>query len=70
MRDNAANITAAIQEGGFTNTGYIDHTLQLVINDNLKVDAVPDLIKTVKAVVGHLHRSSASQQLLSNNYKQ
>lgn len=58
VRDNAANTTAAIQDGGFANIGCIDHTLQLAINDSLKVDAVSDLIKTVKAVVGHCHRSS------------
>ena len=66
VRDNAANITAAIRDGGFANIGCVDHTLQLAINDSLKVDAVADLIKTVKTVVGHFHRSSASRQLLSN----
>ena len=66
MRDNAANITAALRDGGFANIGCVDHTLQLAINDGLKVVAVSDLIKTVKAVVGHFHRSSASRQLLSN----
>ena len=66
VRDNAANITAAIQDGGFANIGCVDHTLQLAINDSLKADAVSDLIKTAKAIVGHFHHSSASRQLSSN----
>ena len=63
MRDNAANITAAIRDGGFANIGYVGCTLQLAIND---INAVSVLIKIVKAIVGHFHRSSASQLLLSN----
>ena len=52
MRDSAADITAAIRDGGFANISCVNHTLQLA---SLKVDAVSDLIKTVKAVVGHFH---------------
>ena len=51
--DNAANITAAIQEDGFVHIGCVNHTLQLAINDSLNVDAVSDLLKTVIAIVGH-----------------
>jgi len=66
VRDNAANITAAIQEGGFIHIGCVDHTLQLAINDSLKVDLVSDLLKSVRAIVGYFHCSSALCQLLSN----
>ena len=31
VRDNAANITAALRDGGFANIGCVDHTLQLAI---------------------------------------
>ena len=55
MRDNVANISAAIRDGGFANIGCIDHTLQLTINNSFEVDVVSDLIKTVKAV-GNFHR--------------
>ena len=66
VRDNVANIIAAIRDGGFANIGCVDHTLRLAINDSLGIDAASDLIKTVKVVVGHFYRSSASWQLLSN----
>ena len=60
-----ANITTAVQEGGFTHIGCVDHTLQLVINGVLKGETMTELLKTVRAIVGHFHRSSAAHLLLS-----
>ena len=66
VRDNAANITAAVQEGGFAHIGCVDHTLQLAINDGLKEHVITELLKTVRVIVAHFHRSPAARQLLSN----
>jgi len=66
IRDNAANIVAAVREGNFANIGCVDHTLQLAINDGLKVEAIIEVLKIVRSIVGHFHRSPAARQLLSN----
>ena len=66
VRDNAANITAAVREGGFAHIGCVDHTLQLAINDGLKEHVITELLKIVRVIVGHFHRSPAGRQLLSN----
>ena len=70
VRDNAANITAAVREGDFTSIRCVDHTLQLAINGGLKVEAVTDILKIVRAIVGHFHRSPAAHQLLMNTQTQ
>jgi len=70
IRDNAANITAAVREGDFTSIGCVDHTLQLAINDGLKVEAVTEILKIVRAIMGHFHRSPAARQLLINTQTQ
>ena len=66
VKDNAANITAAVREGDFANIGCVDHTLQLAISDGLKVEAVMEILKIVRAIVGHFHRLPAARQLLKN----
>ena len=55
---------AATREGGFNHIGCINHTLQLVINDSLKGDAVVDLLKSARAIVGHFNRSPVARHLL------
>ena len=64
VRDNAANITATVREGGFAHIGCVDHLLQLAINDGLKQETVTGLLKIALCVVGHFHRSPAARQLL------
>ena len=66
VRDNAANITAAVRDGGFSHIGCVDHTLQLAINDGLDNENVTGVLKSVRSIVSHFHRSTASRQLLSN----
>jgi len=64
--DNAANITAAVREGGFAHIGCTNHTMQLVINDSLGDEAIVDVLKSVRSIVGHFHRSATSSQLLNS----
>ena len=66
VRDNAANITAAVREGGFAHIGCTDHTVQLVINDSLGDETIVDVLKSVRSIVGHFHRSTTSRQLLNS----
>ena len=66
VRDNAANITAAVRDGGFSHIGCVEHTLQLVINDGLDNENVTGVLKSIRSIVGHFHRSTASRQLLNN----
>ena len=66
VQDNTANITAAVRDGVFVHIGCIDHTLQLAINDGLDDEVVAGILKSVKSIVSHFHRSTSSRQFLSN----
>ena len=50
----------------FIINGCVDHTLQLAISDSLKGDAVSDLLKLVRAIVGHFNPSSVARHLLDS----
>ena len=53
--DNAANITAAVRDGGFTHIECVDLTLQLVIIDGLDDEIVAKVLKCVRPIVCHFH---------------
>ena len=55
VRDNTANISVAVREGGFAHIGCTDHTVQLVINNSLGDEAIVDMLKSVRSIVGHFH---------------
>jgi len=40
--------------------------MQLVINDSLGDEAIVDVLKSVRSIVGHFHCSTTSRQLLNS----
>lgn len=66
IRDNAANIGAAMRAGNFTSLGCVAHTLQLVINDSIfKDEEITILIKKCRKIVGHFKKSKQANQYLN-----
>jgi len=64
VTDNAANITAAVRKAGLTHLFCFAHTLNLVVQNGVRV--VKQVQDKVKAIVEHFHRSSvACEKLLA-----
>ena len=62
--DNAANITKAVQQAGFTNIRCLAHTINLATNKGLAVRDVESLIKRVRKIVEYFHRSCKAVTVL------
>jgi len=69
VSDNAYNIVGAITNLKLKHFGCFAHSLNLIVQDALKISTISDTISTVKSIVGHFKRSSnASHEL--NKYQQ
>lgn len=57
VSDNANNIKSAITNLGLKHFGCFAHTLNLIVTDGLKVEAITIIINKVKTIVSHFRRS-------------
>ena len=62
--DNGANITAGISLLGVTQLSCFSHTLQLVVEQALKLPDISKLTARCKRLVAHFNRSAKSYVLL------
>ncbi|XP_055842657.1 E3 SUMO-protein ligase ZBED1-like [Episyrphus balteatus] len=62
VTDNAANMKAAVRLGGWEHFPCVAHTLNLMVRTGLTV--VRDILKKIKAIVEHFHRSSVATKKL------
>ena len=69
VSDNASNIKSAIaNELGWKYFGCFAHTLNLTVQDALKI--VKDIIEKIKTIVSHFRRSTIANSKLENFQKQ
>ena len=67
LRDNAANMVKAMQDGSFDDFGCFAHTLQLVVHDGvLSQSAVGNALAVCRHIVGHFKRSSFNRVKVYN----
>lgn len=64
VTDNAANMKAAIRLINYEHLPCIAHTLNLVVRAGLQDCGLEELIKKIKAIVGHFHKSSIAAKKL------
>ena len=65
IADNASNMDLALRLGEWRSRHCFGHTLQLAINDGLKMSlGVQDMIKSAKAIVAFFHRSTKATEKL------
>ncbi|XP_036327161.1 zinc finger BED domain-containing protein 1-like [Rhagoletis pomonella] len=64
VTDNAANMKAAIRLGKIEHLPYVAHTLNLVVRAGLQDSEIERLIKKIKAIVEHFHRSPVATKKL------
>ena len=65
IADNASNMDLALRVGEWRSRHCFGHTLQLAINDGLKMSpGVQDMIKSAKAIVAFFHRSTKATEKL------
>lgn len=69
VTDNAANMLVAARELGITHLSCYAHTLQLAIQDALKVPAIEKALAHARRLVGHFAHSSKSVQALLDAQK-
>lgn len=66
VSDNANNIKNAITKDlGLKHLGCFAHTLNLIVNDSLKVEAIMEIINKIKTIVSHFRRSCSANKKLS-----
>jgi len=64
VSDNAYNIKGSITILGLKHFGCFAHSLNLIVQDALKISTILDIISILKSIVGHFKRSSnASHEL-------
>lgn len=63
VTDNARNITAAIKLTGWTHLPCLAHTLNLVVQDGIKL--IQPIHKKVKRIVEYFHHSTTAKEKLS-----
>lgn len=70
--DNAANIKKAVNNSthNLRHIGCFAHTLNLVAQQCLKVEAVSAIVNNVKRIVGYFHRSTTAKGVLSQKQDQ
>lgn len=65
VSDSASNIKNAIStELGWKHLSCFAHTLNLIVNDALQVDAITEILNKIKIIVGHFKRSYISNEKL------
>lgn len=65
IADNASNMDLALQLGEWRSRHCFSNTLQLAINDGLKMSpGVQNMIKSAKAIVAFFHRSTKATEKL------
>ena len=65
ITDNAANVDLAMRLGQWSSRHCFGHTLQLAIEDGLKISpAVQAMLKSAKAIVSFYHRSTKGMEKL------
>ncbi|GBP41625.1 Zinc finger BED domain-containing protein 1 [Eumeta japonica] len=64
VTDNAANMKAAIRLTNYEHLPCVAHTLNLVVRAGLQDSGLGELIKKIKAVVEHFHRSPIATKKL------
>ncbi|PIK50913.1 putative zinc finger BED domain-containing protein 4-like [Apostichopus japonicus] len=66
LRDNAANVIAGLTQTGIDHQSCLIHTLQLVINDAIKVQrSVNDMLTVARGIAGHFNHSPLAHHRLS-----
>ena len=70
-RDNAANMKKAMKDADFPSFGCFGHTLQLIVNDGILLQArVSELLVTCRKIVGHFRHSTLAYHNLNEIQKQ
>ena len=69
VTDNAANMLTASQVAGVMHVSCYSHSLQLAINDGLKIASVSRAIAAGRRLVAHFNRSSSATQALIRHQK-
>ena len=64
ITDNASNMTLAAKEAGLKHSGCFAHTLQLCIEDGLKISSLSKALGASRRLVAHFNRSVLSTQAL------
>lgn len=65
VSDSASNIKNAIsKELGWKHFSCFAHTLNLIVNDALHIDAVTEILEKIKIIVGHFKKSCISNEKL------
>lgn len=63
VSDNANNIKNAITKDlDLKHFGCFAHTLNLIVNDSLKVEAITEIINEIKTIVSHFRRSCSAKK--------
>ena len=71
VTDNATNMLAGIVEAGWNHLPCFAHTLNLVVQDSIKLDpTISELQAKCKAIVSHFHRSTKSSEKLRSVQEQ
>ena len=66
VADNASNMDLAMCLGGWKSRNCFGQTLQLAIDDGLKMSpGIQDIIKTAKAIVAFYNRSCKATEMLT-----
>ena len=64
VTDNAANMSVAAKEANFDHAGCFAHTLQLCVEDGLKMPAIDKALGAGRKLVSHFNKSVISTQAL------
>ena len=64
VTDNASNMAIAAKECDMTHVNCFSHTLQLAIEDGLKIDQISKTLSVSRKLVGHFSHSSLALLLL------
>ena len=66
VADNASNMDVAVRMGEWRSRHCFGHTLQLAIDDGLKMSpGIQDMLKTAKAIVSFYNRSYKATEMLT-----
>ena len=70
IHDNAANMEVAMQKLGIPHLGCAGHTLQLSVNDGLKLPELSKTLARCRNLVSYFHRSFLANDALQKRQKQ